>query len=398
MLRIPLFSIFLWIFTSATFFLNSENFSLVAPRVEILFLVFIIAIAIGAFSFSQLTTHKQVDIYLFGGLYNHRFKILLYIFIALLLFLANRSVSYELFDSSKRNLLFSPQANEGSQAFVVMVLFLKALLMPLVSFSTLYSLIKKNIRLLIISSALIFADSLIFQSRGTIFSMLLIIILYGLVTIPNRKQGPLFQDTFNNKFFYLFLLLIFLSLLVIAKLRNLPLITSLLESFMIGPVIFSNLVSNISNSSNNIINLSELPLLFSGADYLTTIFLRGIFHLPIESIGYDWIRFINQQVVTSTYASVFLTHNAFYTILAEPYLAMNIFGVILLGIFLGFSLSKLSFKYVKFGCEFSLFLLSYLWVIINTGFFGNALASPILWLFIVALPFFKKYLFKRYKS
>jgi oligosaccharide repeat unit polymerase len=397
MLRIPLFSIFLWIFTSATFFLNSENFSLVAPRVEILFLVFIIAIAIGAFSFSQLTAHKQVDIYLFGGLYNHRFKILLYIFIALLFFLAYRSVSYELFDSSKRNLLFSPQANEGSQAFVVMVLFLKSLLMPLVNFSFLYSLIKKNLRLLIITSALIFADSLIFQSRSIIFSMFLIVILYGLVTIPNRKQGPLFQDTFN-KFFYLFLLLIFLSLLVIARLRNLPLITSLLESFMIGPVIFSNLVSNISNSSNSIINHSELPLLFSGADYLITIFLRGIFHFQIESIGYDWIKFISQEVVTGSIDNNFYTHNAFYTILAEPYLAMNIFGVILLGIFLGFTLSKLSFTYIKFGCEFSLFLLSYLWVIINTGFFGNALASPILWLFLVALPFFKKYLFKRNKS
>ena len=397
MLRIPFFSILFWILTSVTFFLNSENFLLVSPRVEILFLAFIIAIAIGALLFSQLTSNKHVDIYLFVFQKNLYFKILLYIFITLLFFLAYRALSHGLFDLNKRNLLFSPQANEGNQAFGVMVVFLKGLLTPLVNFSLLYSLIKKNLRLLIITSALIFADSLIFQSRGIILSMFLIVILYGLVSISNKRQGSLSQDTFK-KSFYLFLLLTFSVLLVIAKLRNLPLITSILESFMIGPVIFSNLVSSISNHSNNIINLSELPLLFSGADYLITIFLRGIFHLQIESIGYDWIKFISQEIVTSSIDNTFCTHNAFYTILAEPYLVMNIFGVILLGIFLGFILSKLSFTYIKFGCEFSLFLLSYVWVIINTGFFGNALASPILWLFLVALPFFKKYLFKRNKS
>lgn len=396
MLRIPFFSIFFWICTSATFFLNFENFVPVSPRVEILFLAFIIAIAIGALVFSQLSSHKQEDIYLFEGLNNFLFKILFFIFILLSLFLAYRSQNLGLFELNKRSLLYSPQANESNKAFVVMVLFLKALLTPLVNFSLLYSLIKKNIRVLVISSALIIAESLIFQSRGIIFSMFLIILLYGLVTMSNRKQGSLSQDTFK-KFFYLILLLIFGALLVIAKLRNVPLITSLIENFMIGPVIFSTLISNISNSSNNIINLSEFPILFSGADYLITIFLRGIFHLQIDSIGYDWIKFINQEVVTNSIANNFLTHNAFYTILAEPYLAMNIFGVILLGIFLGFTLSKLSFTYIKFGCEFSLFLLSYLWVIINTGFFGNALASPILWLFLVALPFFKKYLFKRNK-
>jgi oligosaccharide repeat unit polymerase len=396
MLRIPFFSIFLWVFTSITFFLNSENFFLIAPRVEILFLAFIIAIAIGALLFSQ-STPKHADIYLFECQNNLHFKILLYIFTALLFFLAYRELSLGLFDLNKRNLLFSPQVNEGNQAFVVMVLFLKSLLIPLVNFSFLYSLIKKNLRLFIITSFLILADSLIFQSRSIIFSMFLIVILYGLVTISNRKQDSVIQDTFKKPFF-LFLLLTFGTLLAIAKLRNLPLITSLLESFMIGPVIFSNLVSNISYSSNSIINHSELPLLFSGADYLITIFLRGIFHFQIESIGYDWIKFISQEVVTSSIDNNFYTHNAFYTILAEPYLAMNIFGVILLGIFLGFTLSKLSFTYIKFGCEFSLFLLSYVWVIINTGFFGNALASPILWLFLVALPFFKKYLFKRNKS
>jgi len=396
MLRIPFFSIFLWVFTSITFFLNSENFFLIAPRVEILFLAFIIAIAIGALLFSQLTT-SHADIYLFECQNNLHFKILLYIFTALLFFLAYRELSLGLFDLNKRNLLFSPQVNEGNQAFVVMVLFLKSLLIPLVNFSFLYSLIKKNLRLFIITSFLILADSLIFQSRSIIFSMFLIVILYGLVTISNRKQDSVIQDTFKKPFF-LFLLLTFGTLLAIAKLRNLPLITSLLESFMIGPVIFSNLVSNISYSSNSIINHSELPLLFSGADYLITIFLRGIFHFQIESIGYDWIKFISQEVVTSSIDNNFYTHNAFYTILAEPYLAMNIFGVILLGIFLGFTLCKLSFTYIKFGCEFSLFLLSYVWVIINTGFFGNALASPILWLFLVALPFFKKYLFKRNKS
>ena len=78
-----------------------------------------------------------------------------------------------------------------------------------------------------------------------------------------------------------------------------------------------------------------------------------------------------------------MPYSTFYTILAEPYLALGSFGVSTFGFLLGYIISFLEKKFALTNCDFSLFLLSYICVILLLGVFNNPIGSVTLWLVII---------------
>ena len=278
------------------------------------------------------------------------------------------------------DLLFRP-------AIYVFLVYLKSFLSIFINFSFLYALLNDRKRLAVISLLLILADSFLFLSRGPLVSLLFIVLLAQFFSISKKTLNR----SSSNKKNLIFLVILIIFIAAISFIRQDGFLSFIRDYLLIGPVIFSSLVSGLFD--NSYCGPLNMPIVFSGIDYLVAIFLRGILHVDFHSIGYDWIKLIDEQVLTGSSGFEFIYHNAFYTILAEPFKAMGMSGVAALGWFFGYFLHKLSWAYRKFSCEYSLLLLSYLWVILLTGIFGNALASPILWLFLIAMPIVKRVIF-----
>jgi hypothetical protein len=190
------------------------------------------------------------------------------------------------------------------------------------------------------------------------------------------------------------IIIIILLIYFIEIKRNGNLILTIKEYLLISPVLLSSVVDNTLQVFYNKWSFDNIFIIFSGLDYLVTLLFRA-FGIPIQTYGYEFIKFIDlgQVVSSDTLTYNFILRNSFYTLLLEPYLSFGFFGIIFLGFIAGYMISKYEYIYTKFKCEYSLFCLQFFAGVIAYGIFGSAFSTATFWLVLGFMIFFKSYIF-----
>ena len=312
-----------------------------------------------------------------------------YINLATLILISLRVVFYKL--GTEHNLtrleIYSPfEVNRILSGIYVLILFVKSLSAVFVHFVLLKSLLNRDTKWLFITLSLVVFDAILFSAKGPFVALIFIACIWLL--IDKNEPFPFLKR--HKKIVIALCLLFFIPIYI----RGDNLFNVVSSYFSIGPVLLSNLVDDNSYAgSMKGWDFSSILLLFSGLEYLYTILIRGLFDINYQSEGYIWMKITDIPVVVSMSSIKFIPYNTFYTILAEPYLALGSFGVSALGFLMGYIISLFERRYLISKCDFSLFILSYICVILLSGVFNNPIGSVTLWLVIILFLIFQNRLF-----
>lgn len=295
-------------------------------------------------------------------------------------------------DVLTRAQLYSPIGADGKylSAIYVLCLYLKGITSVVLSFAFLKSLLEKDVKLIIASGAIILLDAIVFNAKGPIINIGFMCLLYILL---NSKQEPALLKKFVFGCSFIVLALWFIELS-----RGNNIVDSFVRYFSIGPALLASIVGGGLEAGYRAWIPSNIFLIFSGLDYLIVIFARGVTGLPIQSGGYDWIKYIDMPLSISESAYKFFPSNTFYTLLSEPYLSFGWGGIVGLGLILGWLVTALERSYLLNRCDRSLFWLQYIVGIAFFGIFVSALSTVIFWLILGLMLFFSSYFFQKNSS
>jgi oligosaccharide repeat unit polymerase len=292
-------------------------------------------------------------------------------------------------DTLTRVELYSPIVDEGKlfSASYVAALYLKGIGSVFLSFILLRSLNKKDIKNSLIVIGIFFLDAFAFSAKGPFINIGFILLLH--LFLVKKLDFKLFK---NALIIFIF---IFFLIWCVDLFRGNNITESVLRYFSIGPALLSGLVNKGFGFGYHDWSLYNLGLIFSGFEYLIIIIFRVLSSIPIESNGYNWVKYIDIPQVISESADKFYPANTFYTLLSEPYLSFGLIGVICIGFFFGWIITVLERGYTTYGCDKDLFWLQYLVNIVFFGIFVSFLSSVVFWLVLGIMFFFPKNIFKK---
>ena len=286
--------------------------------------------------------------------------------------------------------LYSSVGSDGIffSAIYVACMYLKGIGTVLLEFILLRSLLKQDRVIILICIAILSFDALVFSAKGPVIHIGFIFLLYALL-ISTKNLNLL-------KYLIIGATFVAVALWYMNFRRGENIVESFIRYFSIGPSLLSNLVGGGLGGGYHGWSPSNISLLFSGFDYLVVIFFRAITSMPIQSSGYDWIKYIDIPQAIATSAYHFFPSNTFYTILSEPYLAFGLVGVITIGLLLGWLITVFERSYTLYGCEKDLFWLQYFMGIGFFGIFVSPFSGVIFWLILGLMLFFSSYIFKKF--
>ena len=384
--RLVFGSTVIWLLTVFfSHFSTNESLLLVSPKVEFIFLEFILSFFIGSLLAERYAASKTWPTYKLSPVGSKLILILIILFIVSQCLILLRIFLLWTGQEYSRVLIYSSHGSSFYQTVYVAFVYLNGLALIFLNFLFIRALLKSNKFYVFFIFFLVLINAVLFNSRGQILSILLIYFLFTLLT----KSKKLFSNL-SHQFFFTFSIIVIVG---ISLVRGDNLVNIANNYLLIGPVILSGLVSESYDAVITGTGIINMPLLFSGIDYLVALFFRGIFHFDYDSIGYFWIKLIDQKIVFGANGHHFQYANAFYTLLSEPYIVLGHLGVLITGCFFGGAMYINFVRFNKRGCDYSLLLLSYIWILICTGIFGNAFASPIPWIFFTIIFLFRVYIF-----
>jgi len=287
-----------------------------------------------------------------------------------------------------RTQIFSPVDDLDGRLFsavYVVCLYSKGVAAVFASFSFLRSLFLRDKARLIIAGLIMVADALIFSAKGPIIQIIFLVFLYFLL-VPRLMRSNLRKALGPA-------VLLILTLWLIDKGRGNDLLSSFVHYVSVGPALLSSLIDGGYGAGYHNWDLDNIFLIFSGLDYMAALAGRVV-GIPIQTAGYDWVKYSDIPMAISVEGYKFLPYNTFYTLLAEPYVSLRLPGVIGLGLALGISISKLEKRFLVFNCDRSLFWLQYFVGITFFGIFVSPFSSVVFWLVSGFMLFFGRVLFR----
>lgn len=310
------------------------------------------------------------------------------LFLLVLVFLRVLYFKYFLDYSLSRVELFSPsylETNILSRSFYVALSYLRSFTSVFLGFILLCSLIAKNNRMLILCIFAYAIEALLFSAKGPLINVLFISIIWVVLDkeIELNKQH-LFIAFFGCILFF-----------VVLFVRNDNILDVIYDYITTGPILLSTLTDPDYSSFYIGSNVIDISLLFSGLQYLINIIIRALSHVDLMSNSYLWVKVQDVKVITGQSGYEFFPHNAFYTLLAEPYLSLGSLGVCLVAIFFGFMIPYLETRFLINHCKLSLLILYYLIFILLSGPFVGPFSSVTFWLVLFFLIIFRNKLFIR---
>jgi oligosaccharide repeat unit polymerase len=395
-------SIILLIISWSVYLINAVQtksyFIYISLNSTILIICFILAIFIGSvvFNLNNYSNKYKLNFSNYKSLLvrNEIFNFSLVGYFSILLIIFLRKISFYFFYDVEigRAMLFSPTSKESHffSVIYVFLIFSKSIFSTFLSFFFIKFLFqKKYFKIILITIGVIF-ETFIFFSKGPLISILFLLTLYIFLLKLQKPNIKFFLKLFS--FIFIIILLIYIA--EINRGNNLILIIK--EYLLISPTLLSSVVDNTLQVFYNKWSFDNIFIIFSGLDYLVTILIRG-FGIPIQTNGYEFIKFLNYSHVVSSDITnyTFIARNTFYTILLEPYLSFGFFGVIFLGLAAGFFISKHEYIYTKYNCEYSLFCLQFFVGVVAYGIFGSAFSTVTFWLVFFVLIFFKSFIFSK---
>jgi|LakMenE18May11ns_1017448.scaffolds.fasta_scaffold9959593_31 hypothetical protein len=373
-----------------------DYFIYISLNSTILIINFILAIFIGSVVFNlnnysskyKLNTTNYKSLLVRNKIFN--FCLISYCVILLIIFLRKIFYPYIFDIEMLRPNIFSAIKQEPHIISIIYVflIYVKSLLLSFLFFFFIKFLFtKKYLEIILILTAVIF-ESLIFNSKGILSTILFIYILFFFLSKLKKQNMNFFFQSIQS------IIIIILLIYFIEIKRNGNLILTIKEYLLISPVLLSSVVDNTLQVFYNKWSFDNIFIIFSGLDYLVTLLFRA-FGIPIQTYGYEFIKFIDlgQVVSSDTLTYNFILRNSFYTLLLEPYLSFGFFGIIFLGFIAGYMISKYEYIYTKFKCEYSLFCLQFFAGVIAYGIFGSAFSTATFWLVLGFMIFFKSYIF-----
>jgi oligosaccharide repeat unit polymerase len=360
-------------------------------KTELLIITFIISIALGSIINSIFyVDQRNTNTFVVSHLGNKLFMYSIYAsaFISLLVIIRYWTYLFIFNIDLSRAQLYSPVPSDGIfiASLYVGILYIKGVCSTVVSFTFLRSLLNGNSSFVIISGVAMILDAIAFTAKGPIINLLFCCLLF-----------LLFNRNINFKKFLklIIMIIIFTILLLFIELfRGNNIVESISRYFSIGPALLSSIVSGGFRGEYHSWFPNNMLLIFSGLDYLVIITIRGLIGLPITSVGYDWIKYIDIPQVVYADSNKFLPFNTFYTMLSEPYLAFGWAGIIGFGVLFGWLISNFEGKYFISGCERNLFWLQFLLGIVFFGVFVSAFSTVIFWLVLIFMYFFSRFIFE----
>jgi oligosaccharide repeat unit polymerase len=373
-----------------------DYFIYISLNSTILIINFILAIFIGSVVFNlnnysskyKLNTINYKSLLVRNKIFN--FCLISYCVILLIIFLRKIFYPYIFDIEMLRPNIFSAIKQEPHIISIIYVflIYVKSLLLSFLFFFFIKFLFtKKYLEIILILTAVTF-ESLIFNSKGILSTILFMYILFFFLSKLKKQNMNFFFQSIQS------VIIIILLIYVIEVRRDGNLILTIKEYLLISPVLLSSVVDNTLQVFYNKWSFDNIFIIFSGLDYLVTLLFRA-FGIPIQTYGYEFIKFIDlgQVVSTDVVNYNFNLRNSFYTLLLEPYLSFGFFGIIFLGFAAGYMISKYEYIYTKYKCEYSLFCLQFFVGVIAYGIFGSGLSTVTFWLVLGFMIFFKSYIF-----
>lgn len=361
------------------FFLDN-HFLFPSIKTEILIISFLSAIVCGmtidSFSNIKETDIKPLHLSSFGESVCKGMLVIYFLSVSLVIL---RMLYYNVYLEIHltRGQIYSPV--KGMDSYLFSMLYVLALYLKGVASTFCYFFSFKEMNLgrkivPLIFVGLVLFDAFAFSSKGPLVELLFFVGVYCLLFTVFLKK-----NVFQLSVISLALLLAILWI-VVARGGVDADYSSLMFYFSTGPVLLSSLVDVGDGLAGSDWSNQGGILVFSGLDYFISLFFRAL-GAPIETIGFDWIRYISEtSVVGQGYPGGFALSTAFYTILAEPYVSFGFFGVLLFGYLIGNLLSKLERNVLVIHCDHSLFWFLYFYKIIIFGVFGSPFNSVVFWL------------------
>jgi oligosaccharide repeat unit polymerase len=363
-------------------------------KTELLLVCFLLSLALGAIFYENISSNKEIlKFYRISLPGVQILKKLVYVNALLSAVVLARYLVYRFIfnDILTRAQLYSPIAADGRVLSIIYVLclYLKGITSVILLFSFLKALLDMDTKLILVSVSIILLDAIVFAAKGPVINIGFVFLLY--VIIKSKQESTLFKKM------VICCTLIILVLWCIELIRGNNIIDSFVRYFSIGPVLLASIVDGGFEAGYRTWSPANIFLIFSGLDYLIVIFARGVSELPIQSVGYDWVKYIDMPIAIAEVGHKFFPSNTFYTILSEPYLSFGFAGVVGLGLLLGWVVTSLERGYQLNKCERDLFWLQYIVGIAFFGIFVSAMSTVIFWLILILMLFFSSYVFHDYK-
>lgn len=314
------------------------------------------------------------------------------IYFACLVLIAARIIVYKFLIGHElsRVEIFSPSSFETGTiwaAIYVLIVYLKSITSVIVSYVCLRSLLHRDYKMLVIILSMIIFETIIFLAKGPIIGLLFILVVWTVID----KNSPLKLILKHWKIVIPFGVVS----IILVTMRHNNIGEIAIAYFSIGPVLLSNVVDETYGSPLLGHAVNDFWLIFSGLEYLITIALRFVWDPSYVSTGYMWIKMTDIPLIAQQSGIKFMPYNAFFTLLAEPYLALGMFGITLLGVITGYMLSAKEQLVVFYRCDLSLFILYYISFILYEGVFVSPFGSVTFWILIFLLIIFKNQVFER---
>ena len=390
--KMLILSVFYWLLFMMSTNLDYPHTLYPTANAQFLIIFFLVSLIAGGRLFSKVGDHyfQRFSYFDTSKLGLRLFNSFVYLNLLLLLIILLRVLYFKYFldYSLSRVELFSPSHLETSillRSFYVGISYLRSFTSVFLGFILLFSLIAKNNRMLILCILAYAMEALLFSAKGPLINVFFISIIW--LVLDKRIE-------FNR--YHLFVafsgcLLFFVVLFV----RNDKILDVTYDYISTGPILLSSLTD--PDSSSFFIGPSpvDVSILFSGFQYLINIFIRAFFNTDLMSNSYLWIKILDLKVITGQSGFEFFPHNSLYTLLAEPYLSLGLFGVSMLGLSFGFMIPYLEASFIKNNCNLSLFILYYGMFILLSGPFVGPFSSVTFWMVLLFIIIFKNKLFIR---
>lgn len=388
-----------WTVLIAATVFNQGDLVFAGLKTELIIIYFIATFICGSLLSERLSEcTEQINPQVLSKLGKRVIIIALFVYFFAIMILLARVQFYALYLDIhlSRVQIYSPDKNLDGPLFSVLyvaVLYLKGVVAVFVYFAFVKYLLDGEKIVPVIISVFIAADALIFNARGPIIELVFLLFVFSILNSNFSPQKLLGLFVFTCPILIIFYLLADGRVSdAVTNGRGYMMIKDLAHYISVGPILLSYAIDFGHNFNGLSEKFENLSIILSGYDYFNSLLLRAA-GVPAQTLGYDWIKMLNAPLVIGQAQYQFMVQTTFYTLLAEPYLAFGIGGVICLGFILGASLRTLEYRSFFKRCDFSLFWFIYLFKITLFGIFVSPFTSVIFWLMIIFLLFFSRFIF-----
>jgi len=374
-----------------------------APEIGYHVINYVLFIVLGGLLCKSLSRSK---VYFSGGvniLYFRRFSLLIsipmliwVIYLAVISLNLHFSSGYAIRDLREQFFSFSDSGNlwfDSKLIWSVYLTFFGIVIHYMLVVSIPIFIERKNIILLVVFLLLVIFDMILKSSRGMLYAIGICYIYVSILALSGVGGSKISRSGVIRGLSLLSLIVIFVAFFSLQ--RGHSIVGGFFNYHTVGFSLFSNIIE--MNGSYEHLPLELGRLTTGGIDYLFTTAIRYVidpaYNSPVylNTIIQDQNIVTGDQSIVSPELAIYVSHNAFYTILSTVYLDFGTLGPMILGLITGYYLVYFEKSYMDNRSIWALIMLVFIFYNSIAGIFASPLETPGFWGVVVLLFYSSKF-------